>query len=189
MGKSSSSRRFYREWASRCQAPLPIISNYKARRCPNNIADTDAALQCVKVFDAPACVIVKHANPCGVGLEQSCPGLREGICHGPDLSLCGIIAFNHPLSGRLLDSVLNKQFVEVVIAPSVDSAAVEVAKQKKMTLAGLRRTRCCSRSAKLNALAVAYWFRMDEICLDEEALQIVSKHQPSDAQMQDLLFA
>ena len=86
----------------------------------------------MKVFDAPACVIVKHANPCGVGLGADlAEAYDKAFATDPTSAFGGIIAFNLPLSGHLLDSVLTKQFVEVVIAPIVDSAAVEVAKQKK----------------------------------------------------------
>ena len=91
----------------------------------NNIADTDAALECVKVFDEPACVIVKHANPCGVGIGLDlAQAYSKAFATDPTSAFGGIIAFNRPLDGPLLDAILAKQFVEVVIAPSVDDSAI-----------------------------------------------------------------
>lgn len=184
---------FYREVGK----PVPgTIANYQQLQGKalsyNNIADTDAALECVKVFDAPACVIVKHANPCGVGLGADlAEAYDKAFATDPTSAFGGIIAFNLPLSGHLLDSVLTKQFVEVVIAPSVDSAAVEVAKQKKnVRLLVCGELNAAPRGREIKRVGGGLLVQdADEICLDEEALQIVSKHQPSDAQMQDLLFA
>ena len=98
----------------------------------NNVADTDAALECVKVFDEPACVIVKHANPCGVAEAADIGAAYDlAFASDPTSAFGGIIAFNRPLDGSTLDGILERQFVEVVIAPEVDEAAIEVARRKK----------------------------------------------------------
>ena len=107
---------FYRE-----AGPLlaGTIANYQQLQGKalsyNNIADTDAALECVKVFDEPACVIVKHANPCGVGIGADlAQAYTKAFATDPTSAFGGIIAFNRPLGGPLLDAILAKQFVDVM---------------------------------------------------------------------------
>jgi phosphoribosylaminoimidazolecarboxamide formyltransferase/IMP cyclohydrolase len=97
----------------------------------NNIADSDAAWQCVKTFDAPACVIVKHANPCGVALAATpLAAYRKALATDPTSAFGGIIAFNRPVDAATLEAV-SAQFVEVVIAPAYTADALAVIAQKK----------------------------------------------------------
>ena len=158
----------------------------------NNIADTDAALECVKVFVDPACVIVKHANPCGVGVAGDVAAAYDkAFATDPTSAFGGIIAFNRRLDGDTLAAILERQFVEVVIAPSVDDACVEVAKAKK----NVRLLTCgelggSSRGLDYKRVGGGLLVQSaDELCLDESALAVVTQAQPSDAQMQDLIFA
>ncbi|MGL4861041.1 MAG: bifunctional phosphoribosylaminoimidazolecarboxamide formyltransferase/IMP cyclohydrolase, partial [Enterobacteriaceae bacterium] len=97
----------------------------------NNIADTDAALECVKTFTAPACVIVKHANPCGVAIAES-PLLayQRAYATDPTSAFGGIIAFNRPLELSTAEAIISRQFVEVIIAPSVTPEALHCLAQK-----------------------------------------------------------
>ncbi len=89
----------------------------------NNIADADAAWECVKTFERPACVIIKHANPCGVAEGDDCLGAyTRAFKTDPTSAFGGIIAFNRPLDGATADAV-GKQFVEVVLAPEISAAA------------------------------------------------------------------
>ena len=98
----------------------------------NNISDTDAALECVKVFEDPACVIVKHANPCGVSVAStSLEAYRQAFSTDPTSAFGGIVAFNRVVDARTVSEVLENQFVEVLIAPAIDGAALEVAEKKK----------------------------------------------------------
>ena len=158
----------------------------------NNIADTDAALECVKVFDDPACVIVKHANPCGVGVGVDLDvGYDKAFSCDPTSAFGGIIAFNRELTGATLDRILEQQFVEVVIAPSVTPDAVDVATKKK----NVRLLTCGplsggSRGLEYKRVGGGLLVQdADELCLDEEALKVVTKAQPTEQQMQDLMFA
>ncbi|MEO6748428.1 MAG: bifunctional phosphoribosylaminoimidazolecarboxamide formyltransferase/IMP cyclohydrolase, partial [Casimicrobiaceae bacterium] len=97
----------------------------------NNIADSDAAWECVKTFDAPACVIVKHANPCGVALaETTLEAYRRALATDPTSAFGGIIAFNRAIDAATLEAV-SAQFVEVVIAPGYTADALGVIAQKK----------------------------------------------------------
>ena len=98
----------------------------------NNIADSDAALECVRQFAAPACVIVKHANPCGVAVADSILNAYEkAFSTDPTSAFGGIIAFNRPLDARTAKAIIDKQFVEVIVVPSVDAEAAAVTAGKK----------------------------------------------------------
>ncbi|MBN7828109.1 bifunctional phosphoribosylaminoimidazolecarboxamide formyltransferase/IMP cyclohydrolase, partial [Bowmanella dokdonensis] len=93
----------------------------------NNIADTDAALECVKEFNEPACVIVKHANPCGVALGSDIlEAYNRAYQTDPTSAFGGIIAFNQELDGKTAQAIIDRQFVEVIIAPSVSAEAVKI---------------------------------------------------------------
>lgn len=90
----------------------------------NNIADSDAALECVKQFTSPACVIVKHANPCGVAVAGDIlEAYEKAFKTDPTSAFGGIIAFNRPLDAETAQTIVDRQFVEVIIAPSIDSGA------------------------------------------------------------------
>jgi len=99
----------------------------------NNVADTDAALECVKSFtEGPACVIVKHANPCGVALgEDALAAYDRAFKTDPTSAFGGIIAFNRPLDANTARTIVDRQFVEVIIAPRVDADALPVLAEKK----------------------------------------------------------
>lgn len=98
----------------------------------NNIADSDAALECVKQFDNPACVIVKHANPCGVAVAADIlEAYEKAFMTDPTSAFGGIIAFNRPLDAKTATTIIEKQFVEVIIAPAVDAGAAEACAAKK----------------------------------------------------------
>ena len=102
----------------------------------NNVADTDAALECVKSFVKPACVIVKHANPCGVAVvPEDEGGIRKAydLAYATDTESAfgGIIAFNRELDGETAKAIVDRQFVEVIIAPKISQAAREVVAAKQ----------------------------------------------------------
>ena len=158
----------------------------------NNIADTDAALECVKVFNDPCCVIVKHANPCGVGVAQSLDDAYDlAFATDPTSAFGGIIAFNKPLDAATLEKILERQFVEVVVAPVVSEAAIEVAKAKKnVRLLSCGAFAATSRGMEYKRVGGGLLVQSaDELCLDDDVLKTVTKVQPTPAQVQDLLFA
>ena len=158
----------------------------------NNVADTDAALECVKVFDEPACVIVKHANPCGVAVAAD-PGTAYDLAFAtdPTSAFGGIIAFNRPLDAATLESILERQFVEVIIAPAVDGAAIEIAKAKKnvrLLTSGPFAGR--SRGLELKRVGGGLLAQSaDELCWSEAGLKTVTKRGPTAEEMADLEFA
>jgi phosphoribosylaminoimidazolecarboxamide formyltransferase/IMP cyclohydrolase len=184
---------FYREIGSPDHGVIASYVQLQGKALSyNNVADTDAALECVKVFDEPACVIVKHANPCGVAVgDNILAAYDKAFVTDPTSAFGGIVAFNRLLDGPTLDEILERQFVEVVIAPHVDAQAIEVAKRRK----NVRLLTCgdldgVSRGLEYKRVGGGLLVQSaDEVCLDEEALHVATKAQPTNEQMRDLLFA
>lgn len=157
----------------------------------NNIADTDAALECVKEFSEPACVIVKHANPCGVALgENILEAYQRAYKTDPTSAFGGIIAFNRELDAETAKAIIEKQFVEVIIAPSVSSDAISIVAAKK----NVRLLECGQWSAKTTGFDLKrvngglLVQDRDQGMVGLEDLKIVSERQPSDAELKDALF-
>ena len=156
----------------------------------NNIADADAAWECVKSFGAAACVIVKHANPCGVAVAANqAEAYRKALATDPTAAFGGIIAFNRELDGVTAQAVM-QQYVEVVIAPGIAPEAARA-------LAGKSNVRVLE--APLAPGANAYDFKRvgggllvqtpDSASVAAAGLRIVTRRKPSEAQIADLLFA
>lgn len=157
----------------------------------NNIADTDAALECVKEFSEPACVIVKHANPCGVAVSDD---ILTAYLHAyqtdPTSAFGGIIAFNHPLDKQTAEAIIARQFVEVIIAPQIDHDALAILASKK----------------NIRVLACGHWQQREKGLdfkrvnggllvqdrdlgmITEQDFKIVSKRQPTSQELSDALF-
>lgn len=157
----------------------------------NNIADTDAALECVKSFDEPACVIVKHANPSGVALGKDIlEAYNRAYQTDPTSAFGGIIAFNRELDETTAKTIVERQFVEVIIAPKVSAAAVEVVKAKK----NIRLLECGewhNAEQRLDFKRVNGGLLVQEADLGMvgiEDLEVVSKRKPTEKELQDLLF-
>jgi phosphoribosylaminoimidazolecarboxamide formyltransferase/IMP cyclohydrolase len=156
----------------------------------NNIADADAAWECVKTFDLPACVILKHANPCGVAVADTpLAAYKLAFATDPTSAFGGIIAFNRSLDGAAAEAVI-KQFVEVVIAPQLTSEA-------QQTLAGKANVRVLT--LPVEAGSNLFDFRRvgggllvqtpDNLNVTAAQLKVVTEVQPTAQQLQDLLFA
>jgi phosphoribosylaminoimidazolecarboxamide formyltransferase/IMP cyclohydrolase len=156
----------------------------------NNVADADAAWECVKSFAEPACVIVKHANPCGVGTgEGPLAAYRKAFATDPTSAFGGILAFNRILD-RAAAEEIGRQFAEVVLAPHVEPAAREVfaAKQNLRVL-----------EVPLSHEAQAHDYKRvgggllvqssDSRILERKDLTVKTKRKPTEAQWADLLFA
>ncbi|MGR5119494.1 bifunctional phosphoribosylaminoimidazolecarboxamide formyltransferase/IMP cyclohydrolase [Vibrio astriarenae] len=157
----------------------------------NNIADTDAALECVKEFDAPACVIVKHANPCGVALgDDILEAYNRAFKTDPTSAFGGIIAFNRELDAATAQAIVERQFVEVIIAPSVSAQAIEIVAAKK----NVRLLECGEWSTKTTGFDVKrvngglLVQDRDQGMVSLDDLKIVSKRQPSAEELKDALF-
>jgi len=158
----------------------------------NNVADTDAALECVKQFDqGAACVIVKHANPCGVAYGDSLlDAYDRAYKTDPESAFGGIIAFNQVLDADTARAIVERQFVEVIVAPSIDEAALPVLAEKK----NVRVLSCgewpATPAARLDFKRVNGGLLVqdaDLLLLDET--RVVTERQPGEAEMKNLLFA
>ncbi|WP_186050572.1 bifunctional phosphoribosylaminoimidazolecarboxamide formyltransferase/IMP cyclohydrolase [Burkholderia gladioli] len=181
---------FYRDLAS----PAGSLANYSQLQGKelsyNNIADSDAAWECVKTFDAPACVIVKHANPCGVALgADAAEAYAKAFQTDPTSAFGGIIAFNREVDEAAAQAVA-KQFVEVLIAPSFSAAARQVFAAKQ--------------NVRLLEIALGDGFNafdlkrvgggllvqsLDSRNVQPDELRVVTKRQPTPKELGDLLFA
>jgi len=122
---------FYRDTQSQAASISSAQQHQGKTLSYNNIADTDTALECVKTLSEPACVIVKHANPCGVAIaDDQRAAYQRAYATDPTSSFGGIIAFNTPLTKATASAIIKQQFVEVIIAPSIDADALTVTQQK-----------------------------------------------------------
>ncbi|EIY8042858.1 bifunctional phosphoribosylaminoimidazolecarboxamide formyltransferase/IMP cyclohydrolase [Vibrio vulnificus] len=157
----------------------------------NNIADTDAALECVKEFNEPACVIVKHANPCGVALGKNIlEAYNRAYQTDPTSAFGGIIAFNQELDAETATAIVERQFVEVIIAPSVSAEAIEVVAAKK----NVRLLECGEWTTKTTGFDVKRVNSgllvqdRDQGMVSLDDLKVVSKRQPTEEELKDALF-
>ena len=158
----------------------------------NNIADSDAALQCVKQFSAPACVIVKHANPCGVAIGTDIhSAYQKAYQTDPTSAFGGIIAFNRILDADTAGQILKQQFVEVIITPGI-------AEDAQAILASKPNTRVLNYADTQSGLTGFDMRRVsggvlvqqhDEALITAQDLKIVSQRQPDSDEIRDCLFA
>ncbi len=161
----------------------------------NNIADADAALACVRSFSqAPACVIVKHANPCGVAVVQSLEqAYQRAFQTDPTSAFGGILAFNETLDAATAQAIVDNQFAEVIIAPDVSDDALAVFSKKKnlrVLATGAWKTESGTSAIEVKQLTGGLLVQSaDSGILVEKDLQCVSEKTASGPQMQDMLFA
>jgi phosphoribosylaminoimidazolecarboxamide formyltransferase/IMP cyclohydrolase len=157
----------------------------------NNLADADAAWECVRQFEHPSCVIVKHANPCGVAEGTGCGEAYElAYATDPTSAFGGILAFNRALDGATTKAILDRQFVEVLIAPDYDADALAYAK-KKANVRVLRIPHGEGRNnfdvKRVGSGLLMQTSDIREVTRDE--LKVVTQRAPTPAELDDLLFA
>ena len=154
----------------------------------NNIADADAAWECCRSFDVPACVIVKHANPCGVAVaETPLAAYRNAFLTDPTSAFGGIIAFNREVDRATAEEV-SKQFVEVVIAPSYEAAALGVFEARKNVR--LLRIDMAGALNRLDMKRVGGGLLVQTADdYDVSELRVVTRRSPTRQEMNDLVFA
>jgi phosphoribosylaminoimidazolecarboxamide formyltransferase/IMP cyclohydrolase len=176
-------------------APGSLISAQQHQGKPlsfNNLADADAALECVKALAGTACVIVKHANPCGVGLGQT---LREAYdkayATDPTSAFGGIIAVNEPLNGELATEIVARQFLEVIVAPSFEAAALAAfAKKPNIRVLATGPLSLTPAGWRLQQIEGGILVQdKDTAPVDSDALRVVTQRQPSPGEMEDALLA
>mgnify|MGYP001051370281 FL=1 len=158
----------------------------------NNIADGDTAFECVRQFEAPACVIVKHANPCGVAVAgDTLTAYDKAYKTDPTSAFGGIIAFNRPLNAATARAILERQFVELIIAPEVEPEALEVCARKEnvrvLATGGLKPSGARYEYRSVNGGLLVQ--TRDDGMVSASDLKIVTKRQPTREELDDLLFA
>ena len=158
----------------------------------NNLIDTDAAWECVQAFEKPACVIVKHANPCGAAETDDLGTAYEGAYRAdPTSAFGGIIAFNRTVTGPIARTIVERQFVEVLVAPDFHEGALEVLAEKpkvRVLAAGTSQTggHCATVRSISGGLLVQ---TTDHELLDSSAMRVVTERPPTEDEHRDLLFA
>lgn len=182
---------FYRD----VQAPATgLLSNYAQLQGKalsyNNIADADAAWECVRSFDSAACVIVKHANPCGVALGiDATEAYQRAFKTDPTSAFGGIIAFNCTVSRATVEE-LHKQFVEVLIAPDYSDEALALLAQKKNMRVLQIPLGDTHNPFDLKRIGGGWLAQTPDSYADDTSLfQVVSEQQPDEALMRNLLFS
>lgn len=160
----------------------------------NNVADTDAAFECVKAFSEPACVIVKHANPCGVAVAQDIhQAYDQAFKTDPTSAFGGIIAFNRRLDALTARTIVDRQFAEVIIAPGIDAAAQEIiASKKNLRLLDASDLWPGNQSLALDFKRVTGGLLIQDRDLGvvgQDDLKVVTDRAPTEQELQDLAFA
>ena len=159
----------------------------------NNVADTDAALECVKGFEEPACVIVKHANPCGVAVgDRIRDAYDRAFRTDPTSAFGGIIAFNRPLDAQTAAAIVERQFVEVIVAPRIEGAALAPLSRKENV-----RVLECGEFPATPRPGFDFKRVTDGLLVQDrdigavtaDHLEVVTRRSPTEAELRDLLFA
>jgi len=159
----------------------------------NNIVDADAALQAVNAFEAPACVIVKHANPCGVAVAAS-PELAYAQAYrtDPTSAYGGVIAFNRPIDDAAAESIVGRQFAEVIVAPEIDARAVSALARRRDIRVLAAGTPGGAGGADLEIKTIdggVLLQQRDTGRVDVTAAKVVTSRNPSADELADLAFA
>lgn len=182
---------FYRDLASNVLGEFASYTQLQGKELSyNNISDADAAWECVKTFDSPACVIVKHANPCGVAIANTLLiAYKMAFATDPTSAFGGIIAFNRELDGITAEAVI-KQFVEVIIAPEITCEANSILAQKKnirvLILPLMEGNNALDFKRVGGGLLVQ---APDNLNIGTDHLKIVTRVQPTQQELLDLVFA
>jgi phosphoribosylaminoimidazolecarboxamide formyltransferase/IMP cyclohydrolase len=170
----------------------------------NNIADSDAALECVKQFENPACVIVKHANPCGVAVAGDiAEAYDKAFKTDPTSAFGGIIAFNRPLDADTAKAIIDRQFVEVIIAPKIAADAADVCSAKKnvrvLEVGNWNAGGASALNVEPEGAPAGFDFKKvsggllvqtsDLGVITPDDLKVVTEKAPTPEQIQDMLFA
>ncbi len=159
----------------------------------NNLADADAALECAKALPAPACVIVKHANPCGVGLGVTLlEGYEKAWAADSESAFGGVIACNAPVDGEFATTVLGRQFLEVIVAPEFSNEALEAFARKPnvRVLATGALPDPAIPSLRLQQIEGGILVQDKDVAMvARDQLRVVSRRQPTEQELDDAMFA
>lgn len=158
----------------------------------NNIADSDTALECVRQFDAPACVIVKHSNPCGVAVGNNIlEAYDRAHKTDPTSAFGGVIAFNRPLDAKTASTLLDRQFVEVIIAPDADAESRTLCSRRENVRLLITGPLTDSNSKyELRSVNGGLLMQTRDLgMITTKELQVVTERKPTEQELRDLMFA
>ncbi len=181
---------FYRE-AAPAAGTLATYRQHQGKALSyNNLADADTAWACVRQFDTPACVIVKHANPCGVARADSALAAYEAAyATDPTSAFGGIIAFNRPLDAAMAEAIVSRQFVEVILAPSVTAEALAITAAKTNVRVLEVPAGDGDNAFHLQRIGGGLLVQsVDDRIVQLPDLKVVSQRAPTEAELRDLLF-
>ena len=158
----------------------------------NNLLDANAAIGCVQNFNEPACVIVKHVNPCGVAIGNDLDEAYKKSFHtDPESAFGGVIAVNRNVDGKLIKNIINNQFLELLIAPSFDSDALK-ALEEKQNIRVIEMDGGEQNTVDYSVQTIDGGFLIQEgdaKTIDRQDIDIVTLRQPEDEEIKDMLFA
>ena len=158
----------------------------------NNLLDANAAIGCVQSFNEPACVIVKHVNPCGVAIGNDLDEAYKKSFHtDPESAFGGVIAVNRNVDGKLIKNIINNQFLELLIAPSFDSDALK-ALEEKQNIRVIEMDGGEKKTVDYSVQTIDGGFLIqdsDTKTIDRQDIDIVTLRQPEDEEIKDMLFA
>lgn len=183
---------FYRDASAPLEGSLSTAEMRQGKSLSyNNVVDADAALACCRSFEACSCVIVKHANPCGVGTASTpLEAYEKAYLTDPTSAFGGIIAFNRALDAETARTIVERQFVEVVLAPTIDDAALVVFSAKpnvRVLVTGERSVVPVLRYQSVSGGLLVQ--DDDQHVLDMQGLKTVTARQPTEGELRDLAFA
>ncbi len=173
---------------------LSTVKQYSGKELSyNNLADTDAAVNCVKAFEEPACAIIKHGNPCGVAVARS---IRDAYLAAfqcdPTSAFGGVISLNRELDEETASEIIGNQFVEVLVAPSIADAAIEVVKQRKNVRLLSIGSFSDGPESRLEFKRVSGGVLVqtsDRVQRELSDYEIATERQPGNQELSDLFFA
>ena len=158
----------------------------------NNLLDANAAIGCVQSFNEPACVIVKHVNPCGVAIGNDLDEAYKKSFHtDPESAFGGVIAVNRNVDGKLIKNIINNQFLELLIAPSFDSDALKALEEKQI-IRVIEMDGGEQNTVDYSVQTIDGGFLIqdsDAKTIDRQDIDIVTLRQPEDEEIKDMLFA
>ena len=184
---------FYKEKNTNQSSVASAIQLQGKELSYNNIADTDAALECVKQFNKPACVIVKHANPCGAAIADDANAAYDlAFSTDPESAFGGIIALNRELDEKTAMNICSRQFVEVIIAPNITDQAKHIIASKKnvrlLVCGEIDRGKSQGFDFKRVNSGLLIQDK-DNMMITREDLKIVTKKIPTDEEFEEMIFA
>ena len=177
-----------------CPAPgsLATAKQYQGKELSyNNIGDADAAWECVRQFDETACAIIKHANPCGAAVAGSCSSAYDlAFQTDPTSAFGGIIAFNRTLDAATAREIIDRQFVEVLIATGYEAQALEVLQAKKNVRVLKIDGAAPSPQQEAKRIGSGLLIQTSDLKpITRADCRVVTKLQPTDEQWRDMMFA